>query len=76
MVIIDLRNSEKCAGMTLVALSRVKKLENIFLQYCLYKRLKKVNKVKQLPIIQSAIQAINSNFEVTNNCFSNLWNHK
>ena len=49
MAIIDLRNSEKCAGMTWVALSCVKKSKNIKLQYFSYERLKNVNKAEQLP---------------------------
>ena len=65
MAIIDLGNSKKYAGMTLVALSHVKKLENILLHYFLYERLKKVNKANKLPIIRSTIQALNSNFELT-----------
>ena len=72
MEITDLGNSKKYNGMTLFALYRVKKIENILLQYFLYERLKKVNKAKQLPIIRSTIQALNSNFEVIKTHFSNF----
>ena len=74
--ITDLIKSKKYAGMTLVVLSCVKKPENILLQSYFYERLKKVNNPKQVPIIQSTIQALNSEFEVTKTCFSNFWNHR
>ena len=76
MEIIDSGSSETCSGMILVALSFVKNIENILLQYFLYEQLKKVNKANQLSIILSAIQVLNSKFEVTKIRFSNLWNHQ
>ena len=76
MEIINLGNIKKCAGVTLVALSCVKKLVNMLLQSFLYEQLKKVNKSNQSSIIRSAIQALNSKFEVKKIRFSNLWNHQ
>ena len=46
--VIDFGTSEKCCGMSLVALSRVKKLNNILLEPFYYERLRMINKSKQL----------------------------
>jgi len=56
--VIDLGTTEKCSGMTLVALSRVRKLRNLLLRPFSYERLKKINKAKQLPSIPAAIQRL------------------
>ena len=74
--ITDLRKSKKYAGMILVVLSRLKNLKISFFSLFSMSGRKKVNNPKQVQIIQSTIQALNSEFEVIKTCFSNFWNHR
>ena len=73
-VVIDLEKSEKCAGMTLVGLSRVRRLKDLLLQPFSFERLKKVNKQKQLKDVQDAIAVLKERAEDTKRRFGNLWN--
>ena len=57
-VVIDLVTTEKCSGMTLVALFRVRKLRPLYFLTFSYERLKKINKAKQLQSIRNAIQRL------------------
>ena len=55
LAVIDLGTGEKCCGMSLVALSRVRKINNISLKPFSYERPRKINKSKQLPKVQVAL---------------------
>ena len=60
--IIDLGTTEKCSEMTLVALSRVRKIRHLLLRLFSYERLKKINKAKQLQSIRNTIQRLQHKF--------------
>ena len=64
-VVIDLGTTERCSGMTLVALSRVRKLQHLLLRPFSYERLKKINKAKPLQSIRNAIQRLQTKFQQT-----------
>ena len=72
--VIDLGSSERCSGVTLVALSRVKELKNILLQPFSHERLRKVNKSKQLASVQSALTELERKFARSKERYNLLWN--
>ena len=74
-VVIDLGKSEKCSGMTLVALSRVRRLNDLLLKPFSLERLKKTNNSNQLPIIQRALERLKEKAVLTKNKFEHLWNN-
>lgn len=57
-VVIDLGKSEKCCGMTLVALSRVQRLKDVLIKPFIFERLQKVNQSDQSQSIQLAISEL------------------
>ena len=74
LAVIDLGISEKLCGMSLVALSRVKKLNNILLEPFYYERLRKINKSKRLPKVQVYLTELDRNFQATKGSHNFLWN--
>ena len=76
MAVIDLGSSEKCCGMSLVALSRVKNLNNILLKPFSFERLRKINKSKQLPKVQLALTELDKRFQATKERYDLLWNEQ
>ena len=72
-MVIDLGTTERCSGMTLVALSRVRKLRHLLLRPFSYERLKKINKAKQLQSIRNAINRLQHKFQQTQLRYPNLW---
>ena len=56
--VVDLGSSEKCNGMTLVALSRVRHLNNLLLKPFTFERLQKVNKSSGLADLRSAMERL------------------
>lgn len=75
LAIIDLGKSEKCSGMTLVALSRVHKLSHLMIHPISLERLQKVNRSNSLPIIQDAYARLHLKFNSTKECFAHLIEH-
>ena len=73
LAVIDLGTSEECCCMSLVAISRVKELNNILLQPFSYERLRKINKSKQLPKVQDALTDLCNKFEATKQTYGTLW---
>ena len=71
--VIDIDTSEKCFGMTLVALSRVCELDDILLKSVSLERLQKINRSSRLQVIKSALEDLTNKFEDTKRRFSNLW---
>ena len=71
--IVDLGESEKCSGMTLVALYRVHKLSHFLLRPISLERLQKVNRSNRFPIIQDACSELNLKFDARKERFSGLY---
>ena len=71
--VIDIDKSEKCFGMTLVALSRVCELDDILLKPISLERLQKINRSSRLQVIKSALEDLTNKFEDTKRRFSDLW---
>ena len=74
LAVIYLGISEKCCGMSLVALSRVKNLNNILFKSFPYERLRKINKSNQLPKVQVALTELDRKFQATKESYHFLWN--
>ena len=72
--VIDLRSSKKICGMSLVSLSCMKKLNNIFLKQFSCERLKTINKSNHLIIIQAALTELDKKFQATKESYHFLWN--
>ena len=62
LAVIALGTSEKCCGMSLVALSYAKKLNNILIKPFSYERSRKINKSKQLPKVQVDLAELDIKF--------------
>ena len=73
LAITDLGKSEKCSGMTMVALSRVRKLIHLLIFPLLLEQLQTVNRSNILPIILYAYAEPNLKFDTTKERFSGLW---
>ena len=71
--VIDIDKSEKCFGMTLVALSRIPEVDDMLLKSISLERLQKINRSPRLQVIKSAVQSLDNKFEDTKRRFSNLW---
>ena len=70
--VINLGKSEKCSGLTLVALSRVRQLSGLLLKPFYFQRLTKVNQSNALPMIRAALQALRQKFEATRQLLQTL----
>lgn len=73
LAVIDLGKSEKCSGMTLVALSRVRGLKDLLLKPFSMERLDKVNKANSLPLIKAALVKIHAKALRTKDAFARIW---
>ena len=71
---IDIDKSERCCGMTLVALSRVHKLEHFLLKPFTLEQLQKITRSNSLATIQTDLQTLNANFQSTKVILNHLWN--
>ena len=68
--------SEKCCGMSLVAPSCVKKLNNILLKQFSYKRLRNINKSEQLTKVQVSLPELDRKFQAAKESYHFLWNEQ
>ena len=64
--VIDLGTTERCSGMTLVALSRVRKLRHLILRPFSYERLKKLTKRKNYSPFGMLLTGYNMSFRKRN----------
>ena len=76
LAVIDLVTSEKCCGMSQVALSHMKNLSNILLKPFSYEQSISINKSKQLPKVQVALTELDRKFQATKEIYCVLWNGK
>ena len=62
--VIDLGTSENCCGISLIALSRVKKIKKILLKPFSYELSIKINKSKHLPKVKVSMAELERKFQV------------
>ena len=74
LAVIDLSKGEKCCGMILVALLRVRKLKYLLLKPFSMERLHKVNRSPQLEATKIAIALLEQKAQVTTDRFNFLLN--
>lgn len=73
--VVDIGKGEKCCGMTLVALSRVRQLQHILLKSFSFERLNKINRNPKLQQIQEALQNFANKAENTKITYGHLRNN-